>query len=74
MTWRGSVLGWRVSDVLAEAAARPPRGRTPDAPVALARLFSGLPERVELKRVGLVQAIEATAAFLSGTDTWGVCP
>ncbi len=28
------------------------------------RLFSGLPEGVELQRVGLVEAIEATAAFL----------
>jgi ATP-dependent DNA helicase DinG len=38
------------------------------------RLFSGLPEGVELQRVGLVEAIEATAEFLSGTDTKGVCP
>jgi ATP-dependent DNA helicase DinG len=29
------------------------------------RLFSGLPEGVELQRVGLVEAIEATAEFLS---------
>ena len=29
------------------------------------RLFSSLPEGVELKRVGLVEAIEATAAFLA---------
>jgi ATP-dependent DNA helicase DinG len=28
------------------------------------RLFSGLPEGVELQRVGLVEAIEATAEFL----------
>jgi len=28
------------------------------------RLFTGLPEGVELQRVGLVEAIEATAAFL----------
>jgi len=38
------------------------------------RLFSGLPEGVELQRVGLVEAIEATAEFLGGTDTKGVCP
>ncbi len=31
------------------------------------RLFSGLPEGVELQRVGLVEAIEATAAFLGET-------
>jgi ATP-dependent DNA helicase DinG len=29
------------------------------------RLFSSLPEGVELQRVGLVEAIEATAEFLS---------
>lgn len=29
------------------------------------RLFSGLPEAVELQRVSLVEAIEATAAFLA---------
>jgi ATP-dependent DNA helicase DinG len=29
------------------------------------RLFSSLPEGVQLQRVGLVEAIEATAAFLS---------
>jgi ATP-dependent DNA helicase DinG len=28
------------------------------------RLFTSLPEGVELRRVGLVEAIEATAAFL----------
>jgi ATP-dependent DNA helicase DinG len=30
------------------------------------RLFSSLPEGVELKRMGLVEAIEATAAHLAG--------
>ncbi len=34
-------------------------------PAAPTRLFSGLPEGVELQRVGLVEAIEATAAFLA---------
>jgi len=34
-------------------------------PAAPTRLFSGLPEGVELQRVSLVEAIEATAAFLS---------
>jgi hypothetical protein len=29
------------------------------------RLFSGLPEGVQLERMGLVEAIEATAEFLS---------
>ena len=29
------------------------------------RLFSSLPEGVTLQRVGLVEAIEATAAFLA---------
>ena len=29
------------------------------------RLFSGLPEGVELQRVGLVEAIEGVSAFLS---------
>jgi ATP-dependent DNA helicase DinG len=33
-------------------------------PAAPTRLFSGLPEGVELQRVSLVEAIEATAAFL----------
>jgi ATP-dependent DNA helicase DinG len=33
-------------------------------PAAPTRLFSGLPEGVELKRVSLVEAIEATADFL----------
>jgi ATP-dependent DNA helicase DinG len=33
-------------------------------PASPTRLFSGLPEGVELQRVGLVEAIEATAAFL----------
>ena len=36
------------------------------------RLFSGLPEGVELQRVGLVEAIEATAEFLGGSDTRSV--
>jgi ATP-dependent DNA helicase DinG len=34
-------------------------------PAAPTRLFSSLPPGVELKRVGLVEAIEATAAFLA---------
>ena len=34
-------------------------------PAAPTRLFSGLPEGVELQRVSLVEAIEATAEFLS---------
>ena len=34
-------------------------------PAAPTRLFSGLPEGVELQRVSLVEAIEATADFLS---------
>ena len=33
------------------------------------RLFSGLPEGVELRRVGLVEAIEATTAFLGETPS-----
>jgi ATP-dependent DNA helicase DinG len=33
-------------------------------PAAPTRLFSGLPEQVELQRVGLVEAIETVAAFL----------
>ena len=34
-------------------------------PAAPTRLFSGLPEGVELQRMGLVEAIEATAEFLA---------
>ena len=34
------------------------------APAAPTRLFAGLPEGVEIQRVGLVEAIEATRAFL----------
>ena len=33
------------------------------------RLFSGLPEGVEIQRMGLVEAIEATKAFLSPSPT-----
>ena len=33
------------------------------------RLFAGLPEGVEIQRVGLVEAIEATAAFLREAET-----
>ncbi len=35
-------------------------------PAAPTRLFSSLPEGVALRRVGLVEAIEQTAAFLAG--------
>jgi ATP-dependent DNA helicase DinG len=33
-------------------------------PASPTRLFAGLPEGVEIQRVGLVEAIEATAEFL----------
>jgi ATP-dependent DNA helicase DinG len=40
------------------------------------RLFAALPEGVEIQRVGLVEAIEATAAFLgpSGAGVQGSEP
>ena len=38
-------------------------------PASPTRLFSGLPEGVELRRVSLVEAIEATANFLGAKAT-----